>query len=103
VDAAKVVPDESKTLLDGAIQPWVRHGPRLLREALEEVAARQGFSLEVPFRELPKKARQALLQGDGTFPGALPYLRKRVEALLRVGPQEGDEPAEPRGGSEAFE
>jgi hypothetical protein len=36
-------------------------------------------------RELPKKARQALLQGDGTFPGALPYLRKRVEALLARG------------------
>ena len=36
VDAARVIPDESKSLLDGAIRPWHRHGPRLLREALVE-------------------------------------------------------------------
>jgi excinuclease ABC subunit A len=103
VDAAKVIPDDSRSLLDGAIHPWQRHGPRLVREALEDVAAAHGFSLETPVRELPRRARQILLEGDGDFPGALPYLRRRVEALLRVHPGDGEEPHAGREGGETFE
>jgi excinuclease ABC subunit A len=105
VDPARVIPDDTKTLLDGAIQPWQRHGPRLVREALEDVAARHGFSLETPVRELSKKAREVLLHGDDDgFPGAVPYLKRRVESLLRVGPLPGDEAHDLRdGGGEAFE
>jgi excinuclease ABC subunit A len=104
VDPAKVIPDESRSLLDGAIHPWQRHGPRLVREALEEVAVRHGFSLETPVRELARRARQVLLEGDTHgFPGALAYLRRRVAALLRVHPSEGEEAQAPRGGGETFE
>jgi excinuclease ABC subunit A len=104
VDPAKVVPDEGKSLLDGAIHPWQRHGPRLVREALEDVAARYDFSLEVPLSELPKKAKDAILNGDGDgFPGALPYLRRRIEALLKAGPEGGEPPPDGRHGGEAFE
>jgi excinuclease ABC subunit A len=105
VDAARVIPDDTKTLLDGAILPWHRHGPRLVREALEEVGERHGFSLEVPVRDLPRKAREVLLHGDDRgFPGVVPYLRQRVEALLRVGPLTGDETHDNKdGGGEAFE
>src|SRR5437899_3253720 len=62
VDPARVIPDDTKSLVDGAIQPWQRHGPRLVREALEDVAARHGFSLETPVRDLTKKARVTRLQ-----------------------------------------
>jgi excinuclease ABC subunit A len=104
VDPAKVIPDESRSVLEGAIHPWQRHGPRLLREALEDVAKRHNFSLEVPVRELSKKARQVLLGGDGDgFAGALPYLRRRLERLLRMSPGEGEEVSDEREGGEAFE
>src|SRR5688572_6356182 len=33
VDVARVVPDEKRSILDGAIHPWQRHAPRLVREA----------------------------------------------------------------------
>jgi excinuclease ABC subunit A len=89
VDPAKVIPDETRSLLDGAIQPWQRHGARLVREALEEVAGRHGFSLDAPISELTKKARRVLLEGDGDgFPGVLSDLRRRVEALLALGAEE---------------
>jgi excinuclease ABC subunit A len=92
VDPAKVIPDESRTVLEGAIHPWQRHGPRLLREALEDVAKRHNFSLEVPVRELSKKARQVLLSGDGAgFAGAVPYLKRRLERLVRMSPGGGEE------------
>jgi excinuclease ABC subunit A len=104
VDPARLMPDEEKTILEGAILPWQRHGPRLVREALEEVAARHGFSLEVPVRELPKKAIHVLLQGDDHgFTGVVPYLKARVETLLRAGPETGEDGSPDTGGAEAFE
>jgi len=104
VDPAKVIPDESRSVLEGAIHPWQRHGPRLLREALDDVARRHNFSLEVPVRELSKKARQVLLGGDGDgFAGAVPYLRRRLERLVRMSPGEGEDLEAEREGGEAFE
>ena len=102
VDASRVIPDESKSLLDGAIRPWHRHGPRLLREALAEVAERHGFSLEAPVSELPAAAREVVLFGDDAgFPGVVPYLRGRVDALLRLDPSPGEEEGDD--GGEAFD
>jgi excinuclease ABC subunit A len=90
VDAAKVVPDPARTLLEGAIRPWHRHGARLIREALEELAGRHGFPLDAPFATLPRRAQRLLLEGDGAgFPGALPDLRRRVGALIQHGPGDG--------------
>ena len=96
------MPDETRSVLDGAIRPWHRHGPRLLREALFEVAERHGFSLEAPVAELPPAAREVLLFGDDQgFPGVVPYLRRRVESLLRLDPSPADEDG--HDGGEAFE
>jgi excinuclease ABC subunit A len=102
VDAARVIPDETRSVLEGALRPWHRHGPRLLREALFDVAARHGFSLEAPVGELPPAAREVLLFGDDEgFPGVVPYLRRRVDTLLRLDPSPADE--EVHDGGEAFE
>ncbi len=106
VDPARVVPDHGKSLLEGAVHPWQRHGPRLVREALEELAQTHGFSLEVAFGELPREARRLILQGDGQgFPGVLSHLRRRVEALLKPLPMAEDGTAieEGRDAGEAFE
>ncbi len=102
VDASRIMPDGTKSVLDGAIRPWHRHGPRLLREALVEVAERHGFSLEAPVAELTPEAREVLLCGDdGGFLGVVPYLRARVESLLRLDPSPEDE--ETTDGGEAFD
>jgi excinuclease ABC subunit A len=85
VDPRKVMPDEDRSLLEGAVHPWQRHGPRLVRDALAEVARRHGFSLEAPVRTLARKAREALLEGDGDgFTGVLPSLRRRLREALRM-------------------
>jgi excinuclease ABC subunit A len=91
VDPRRVLPEDDRSVADGAIHPWQRHGPRLVREALQDVAARHGFSLDAPLRELSKKSRHVLLHGDGDgFAGVLPSLSRRVDAALRLA---GAEPA----------
>jgi excinuclease ABC subunit A len=83
-DPRRVVPDESKSLAEGAIAPWARGDRKLVREALQSIGRDLGIDLNVPFGKLPRKQREALLSGGsgsgskaGKFEGILPNLRRR--------------------------
>ena len=62
-DPARIVPDESLSLLDGAIASWATGDKKLVREAV--LALGQNFDIDVrtPFGRLPRKARDLLLYG----------------------------------------
>ena len=62
-DPRLIVPDESKSLLGGAIAPWARGDRKLVREAILTLAQMFGLDPEAPFSELPKKHRDLLLTG----------------------------------------
>jgi excinuclease ABC subunit A len=78
-DPARVVPDESKSLADGAIAPWSRGDRKLVREQLQQISRDFGIDLTVPFSKLPRKSREVLLFGSGKFEGLIPNLRRRFE------------------------
>ena len=84
-DPRRVVPDESKSIVDGAIAPWAAGDRKLIREALQTVAREYGVDLAMPFRKLPRKQREVVLfgagrGGGGKFEGVIPSLRRRFEA-----------------------
>ena len=64
-DPALVVPDDSKSLLDGAIAPWARGDRKLVREAILTLAKTYGLDAAAPFAKLPKKHRDLVLFGPG--------------------------------------
>ena len=64
-DPARVVPDESKSLDDGAIAPWNKGDKRMVREAVQAIAAYYGIDPNVPFGKLPRRHRDLLLSGPG--------------------------------------
>jgi len=78
-DPARVIPDESKSLADGAIAPWSRGDRKLVREQLQQLARDFAIDLTVPFNKLPRKSREVLLFGSGKFEGLIPNLRRRFE------------------------
>ncbi len=90
-DPQRVVPDESKSLADGAIAPWARGDRKLIREALVGLSHTFGIDLTVAFAKLPRKAREVLMFGAGkagasaaragshAFEGLLPNLRRRYD------------------------
>src|SRR5262245_55658977 len=83
-DPLRVIPDESKSLADGAIVPWAKGDKKLVKETLQSLARAHGIDLTVPFSKLPRKSRELLLFGSpsGTkspFEGLLPNLRRRYE------------------------
>ncbi|HEU4935520.1 MAG TPA: excinuclease ABC subunit UvrA [Vicinamibacterales bacterium] len=104
-DPARLIPDESLSLHDGAIAPWAKGDRKLVREALASLSRTFGIDLALPFRRLSKKLRDILLYGapgaarraetDGArkkakdretkdpfgagFEGLVPNLRRRYE------------------------
>src|SRR5213596_90022 len=81
-DPQRIVPDETKSLSDGAIAPWARGDRKLVREQLQGLSRSFGIDLTVPFGKLPRKQRELLLFGAGNagrnaFEGVIPNLRRR--------------------------
>ena len=79
-DPGRIVPDESKSLADGAIAPWARGDKKLIRDQLQALSRDFGIDLNAPFGRLPRKSREVLLFGSGKqFEGLIPNLRRRFD------------------------
>jgi excinuclease ABC subunit A len=87
-DLDLIVPDDRRSLTDGALDPWTK--PRYFREraAVLELAARRGEDPHAPWRSLSAGFRQELVDGSEDFVGLLPFLRsrerKRYKQYIRV-------------------
>jgi len=77
-DPARIVPDQSKSLADGAIAPWARGDKKLVADALATLSATFGIDLSTPFAKLPKKQRDLLLFGPGAALEPKSVARKRA-------------------------
>ncbi|MDR0701564.1 MAG: excinuclease ABC subunit UvrA [Azoarcus sp.] len=67
VDFALAVPDESKTLAEGAVRPWQTQSFRECQDDLVRMASGYGIALDVPFRDLPPEHRRWVLEGDESW------------------------------------
>ncbi len=67
-DEALIVPDQEKSLDQGAILPWRRGGKRMIvyyKSLLRGLAEHCRQSLETPYRSLPDEFQEVLLRGSG--------------------------------------
>ncbi len=71
-DPVKVICEPSKPLLDGGLGPG--SSSSYMTSALTEAAEAMSIDLSVPYDELPKRTRTALLHGGPQFPGILKVL-----------------------------
>jgi excinuclease ABC subunit A len=97
VDPELIIPDESKSLADGAIAPWGSgHNSDYFDRLIEALGETLGFRMDTPWAKLPVKARNALLRGYDlqvhvryknrygrqrsyytNFEGAIPWVERR--------------------------
>ncbi|WP_125963400.1 excinuclease ABC subunit UvrA [Bifidobacterium dolichotidis] len=65
IDPELVVPDPSKTLNEGAIEPWTmtKTSGDYYRHLLEGLAQQMNFDLDTPWEDLPKDVQEAILHG----------------------------------------
>ncbi len=64
VDYGLVIPDESKTLREGAIRPWRTPSFEECQDDLAKYAKKRGIPLEVPWREMKDAERRWVIDGD---------------------------------------
>ncbi len=85
IDPDLVIPDRSRTLNQGAIEPWTRErsGDSYYRQLLEAAAQQQGIPLNVPVRELlPSQLNFLLFGGQRGEQVTLQY--KTAQGQLRT-------------------
>ncbi len=88
-DEGLIIPDPSRSLADGAIDPWTKPRYEGRRRLLAEAARTLGASAKVPWQKLKAGHRRQLLHGRvGRYVGIFPFLKgleqKRYKQYIRV-------------------
>src|SRR6266850_2263202 len=64
IDYGLIVPDETKTLREGAIRPWQSPSFHDCQDDIEKYAKKRGVPLDLRFRDLSAKHRAWVLEGE---------------------------------------
>lgn len=88
-DEALIVPDPTRSLRDGAIDPWTKPRYERQRRLVLDAARALGVSPDAPWHTLPAEARRELLHGTRRpYVGIFPFLEaleeKRYKQYIRV-------------------
>jgi len=87
-DLDLVIPDKTKSLGEGAIDPWNKPKYRPLFTDMKRFAKQEDIPLDVPWVELDAAQQELILDGDGKFLGVrgfFQYLeRKKYKLHIRV-------------------
>ena len=87
-DLDLVIPDKSKTIAEGAIEPWTKPKYRPLFTELKRFAKQVQIPLDVPWSELDAEHQKLVIDGEGRFPGVRGFFqhleRKKYKLHVRV-------------------
>ena len=86
IDADLLVPDTDRPLADGAIAPWAKANPRMkgyYTGLLESLCRAFKVKMETPWRDLPEKFQDAVLNGTGDVEVELAWGEKSKREAVR--------------------
>ncbi|NUP13514.1 MAG: excinuclease ABC subunit UvrA [Polyangiaceae bacterium] len=69
IDWGKVVPNENLTLSSHAIRAWSGKSAQYERKVLKKFCEANGIPMDRPWRELTKRQRDMVIEGQGTWTG----------------------------------
>jgi excinuclease ABC subunit A len=84
LDRDLVVPDATKSINDGAIEPWTKPHYRTALTALKRVAKAHQLRLDVPWQALTDAERQFVIDGGGDFDGVAGFFRRLERKKYKV-------------------
>ncbi len=77
IDDELVVPDEARTLVEGAVKPWQTESYRECQDDLMGFARRRGIPTDLPWQKLTGTQKRWVLEGDGEWADGVWYGVKR--------------------------
>jgi excinuclease ABC subunit A len=84
VDPARVVPDPSKSIAEGAIAAWGDAQGTWVGGTLRSLARKFEFSLKTPWKKLPARVQRLLLHGSGDEKVRFEYRTPPTRASCRA-------------------
>jgi excinuclease ABC subunit A len=88
LDMDLVVPDPSKSINQGAIEPWSKPHYRSQLAELKRSARKAGIRLDVPWADLTDKEREFVVEGNDDYDGIRGFFRwlerKKYKVHVRV-------------------
>ncbi|HEX4051949.1 MAG TPA: excinuclease ABC subunit UvrA [Steroidobacteraceae bacterium] len=82
IDYGLVVPDDGKSLAQGAIRPWQTPSYKECQDDLLRFATRRGIPTDVPWRELGDEQRRWVIEGEGAWEKKVWYGARRFFSWL---------------------
>jgi excinuclease ABC subunit A len=87
-DMSLVIPDKSKTLAEGAVDPWTKPKYKPLATEMRRYARERGVPLDVPWNELDPEHQRFVIEGEGKWWGVRGFFnhleRKKYKLHVRV-------------------
>ena len=87
-DLNLVIPDVTKTLGEGAIEPFTKPKYRPWQAELRKFARQSNVPFDVPWQDLNAEQQQLVMEGEGKFPGIQGFFaaleRKKYKLHVRV-------------------
>ena len=80
-----IVPDEGKSLAQGALAPWAGSWRSVAWPRLQKLSKEIGVPLQKPWRELTAAHRKLLLEGGREFRGVIPFLERLQKKSYKAG------------------
>ena len=89
LDLDLVIPDPSKSIQQGAIEPWTKTHYRAQLAELKRAAKPAGISMDIPWRDLNEDEKRFIVEGDGrNYDGIRGFFRwlerKKYKVHVRV-------------------
>ncbi len=88
LDVEKVVPDRTKSLAQGAVEPWTKPLSRALQRELLAEARRRRIPTDVPFQDLKPEHQRFVLEGGDGYAGVKGFFEwlqsKKYKVQVRV-------------------
>ena len=73
IDYRLVIPDETKTLAEGAIKPFQSKTNAICQRDLMKYAPKRGVATDVPWKDLPESHKRWVIEGEGGWNKAVWY------------------------------
>ncbi|HEY6937424.1 MAG TPA: excinuclease ABC subunit UvrA, partial [Terriglobales bacterium] len=87
-DLDLVIPDKTRTIAEGPVEPWTKPKYRPLQAELKRFAKQRGIPMDVPWAQLDPEQQQVIIDGEGRYPGIRGFFahleRKKYKLHVRV-------------------
>ncbi len=88
IDEERVIPDPTKSLEQGAVEPWTKPLSKGLQKELLREARKRGIPTKLPFEELGEEQRRFVIEGGDGYHGVKGFFEwlqsKKYKVQVRV-------------------